>query len=92
MAELLDTSGRTVNEHVKNVHEEGELEPETTIRTALASGQLMSVNKHKPPLKSMTVELHVRPMRIVFNHALADDLIPYNAFDRLTVAQPMPFP
>lgn len=52
-------------------------------KTALSSDELMHVSKRPRPLKPATVDLHIRNARAFFNHALRDDLILFNPFDRL---------
>ena len=58
-------------------------------KTALASGELMHVSKRPRSLKPATVDLHIRNARSFFNHALRDDLILFNPFDRLGSSQPV---
>ncbi len=54
-------------------------------KTALADGKLAHVNMRKRggQMAATTVDQHVRQARKMFNHALDDDLIIYNPFDRL---------
>ncbi len=54
-------------------------------KTALADGNLAHVNKRRKdgPMAPTTVDQHVRHARKFFNHALDDDLITFNPFDRL---------
>ncbi len=40
-------------------------------------------------MKPATVDLHIRNARALFNHALRDDLILFNPFDRLGSSQPV---
>jgi integrase len=58
-------------------------------KTSLAGGELMHVSKRPRALKSASVDLHVRNARTIFSHALDDDLIVYNPFDRLSETQPV---
>jgi integrase len=55
-------------------------------KTALAEGKLAHVNKRlrrTPMLEASTVDRHVREARTIFGHALTDDLITLNPFDKL---------
>jgi integrase len=52
-------------------------------KTALANGDLAHVNKRKRDLTPETVDLHIRNARTMLNHALDDELIIFNPFDRL---------
>lgn len=51
----------------------------TNWRTSLARGEL--TRKHNPA--EATVCQHIRNAKVIFNHAVKDDLILYNPFDRL---------
>ncbi len=55
-------------------------------KTALANGDLVHVNKRQreKEMSAPTVDLHIRNARKMFNHALDDDLILFNPFDRLS--------
>ncbi len=54
-------------------------------KTALASGELAHVNKRRKAglMAATTVDQQIRQARKFFNHALSDDLITFNPFDRL---------
>ena len=39
MAELFQKDVRTINEHLQNIYEDGELEPQATIRIVQAEGE-----------------------------------------------------
>jgi integrase len=52
-------------------------------KTALAAGDLMRANKRKVTPGPVTVDLHIRNARTIFNRAVADDLLEYCPFDRL---------
>jgi hypothetical protein len=58
-------------------------------KAALAGGELMHASKRPRPLKPATVDQHIRNARVLFSHALRDDLILYNPFDRLGSSQPV---
>jgi len=60
-------------------------------KTALASGELAHVNKQRrrKNLEATTVDQHVRHARKMFNHALDDDLITFNPFDRIGQTEPV---
>jgi integrase len=62
-------------------------------KTALANGQLAHVNekqkrKKDKNLTTATIDMHVRNARTIFNHAVADDVLLLNPFDRLAETQP----
>jgi integrase len=58
-------------------------------KTSLAQGRLAHINKKKyKSIQPITVDLHVRNARTMFNRALDDDLIDYNPFDRLAGGVP----
>ncbi len=62
-------------------------------KTALANGQLAHVNEKKKRKKdknltTATIDMHVRNARTIFNHAVADDVLLLNPFDRLAETQP----
>lgn len=52
-------------------------------KTALSAGNLMHANKRQVNPGPVTVDLHIRNARTIFNRAVADDLIEYCPFDRL---------
>jgi site-specific recombinase XerD len=62
-----------------------------SFKTALADGQLAHINKRQKEgkLAATTVDQHVRHARKIFNHALDDDLITFNPFDRLGQNEPV---
>jgi integrase len=51
-------------------------------RTAMATGEL-SLNQHRRIMKEVSVCIHVRNAKTIFNYAVKDDLILLNPFDRL---------
>ncbi len=57
-------------------------------KTALSAGELAHVNKKQRTLTTVTVDLHIRNARTLFGHAVADDVLLFNPFDRLADAQP----
>jgi len=62
-------------------------------KTALANGQLAHVNEKKKRkqdknLTTATIDMHIRNARTIFNHAVADDVLLLNPFDRLAETQP----
>jgi len=60
-------------------------------KAALADGSLTHVNtRNTQPMKEATVHLHIRNARTMFAHALVDDIIPYNPFDKIAGAAPVP--
>ena len=58
-------------------------------KTALAAGDLMHANKRQVKPGPVTVDLHIRNARTIFNRAVADDLIEYCPFDRLGSTPPV---
>ena len=58
-------------------------------RSALARGRL-KLDETSRAVAEASVCIHVRNARTIFNHAVRDDLVPFNPFDRLkgTVAEP----
>ncbi len=60
-------------------------------KTALASGELAHVNKRRKTgvMAATTVDQQIRHARKFFNHALSDDLITFNPFDRLGQNDPV---
>jgi len=52
-------------------------------KTALGTGDLMHTNKRQMRSDPVTVDLHIRNARTIFNRAVADDLLEYCPFDRL---------
>ena len=60
-------------------------------KTALANGEIAHVNKRKKNggMAATTVDQHIRHARTFFNHALSDDLIMFNPFDRLAQNDPV---
>ena len=60
-------------------------------KTALASGELAHVNKRRNTgvMAATTVDQQIRHARKFFNHALSDDLITFNPFDRLGQNDPV---
>lgn len=58
-------------------------------KTALGAGDLIRVNKRKVTPGPVTVDLHIRNARTMFNRAVADDLIEYCPFDRLGSTPPV---
>ena len=52
-------------------------------KAALANAELSWTGKQRGVPKPATVDQHIRNARTIFNHALADDLILFNPFDRL---------
>jgi integrase len=58
-------------------------------KTALAAGELMHANKRQVKPNPVTVDLHIRNARTIFNRAVADDLIEYCPFDRLGSTPPV---
>jgi integrase len=60
-------------------------------KTALAGGELAHVNRRRrqKDLAPTTVDQHIRHARTIFNHALHDDLITFNPFDRLGQTDPV---
>jgi integrase len=57
-------------------------------RTALANGELAHINQRRRKKQSQnmavtTVDQHMRHARKFFNHALDDDLVTFNPFDRV---------
>jgi len=60
-------------------------------KTALANGEIAHVNKRKKngPMAATTVDQHIRHARKFFNHALDDDLITFNPFDRIAQNDPV---
>ena len=52
-------------------------------RTALAAGELAHVNERNRKLTAATVDLHLRNARTVFAHAVTDDVLLFNPFDRI---------
>ena len=52
-------------------------------KTALGAGDLMHANKRQVKPGPVTVDLHIRNARTIFNRAVADDLLEYCPFDRL---------
>ena len=58
-------------------------------KTALAAGDLMHANKRQVKPGPVTVALHIRNARTIFNRAVADDLIEYCPFDRLGSTPPV---
>lgn len=55
-----------------------------SFKTALTDGSLKPFSQRPQDLKAATVDTHIRNVRTFFNHALADDLVLYNPFDRLS--------
>ena len=51
-------------------------------RTAMATGEC-SLNRHRRTMTEASVCIHVRNAKTIFNHAVKDDLILFNPFDRL---------
>ena len=51
-------------------------------KSALAAGKLKHVMKRKVDLETTTVNIHMRGIKAVFGKAVADELLPYNPFDR----------
>jgi len=51
-------------------------------RAAMAKGKLV-LNQNKKKIKEASVCIHVRNAKTIFNHAVREDLILYNPFDRL---------
>ncbi|NQU76236.1 MAG: tyrosine-type recombinase/integrase [Planctomycetes bacterium] len=58
-------------------------------RSAMARGKL-SLGKSERALAEASVCIHVRNARTIFNHAVRDDLIIFNPFDRLKGTAPEP--
>jgi len=60
-------------------------------KTALARGELAHVNKRRKTglMAATTVDQQIRQARKFFNHALSDDLITFNPFDRLGQNDPV---
>ena len=54
-----------------------------TFKAALAGGELMKVSKRPKLLTAATVDLHTRNAKTMFNHAVDDDLVAFNPFDRM---------
>ncbi len=52
-------------------------------KTALGAGDLVHVNKRSVTPGPVTVDLHIRNARTIFNRAVEDDLLEYCPFDRL---------
>ncbi len=59
-------------------------------KTALANGELVEVMRKNRTPSPATVDQHIRHARTMFNHALADDLILFNPFDRLASTKHVP--
>ncbi len=58
-------------------------------KTALTDGSLKQFSQRPQDLKAPTIDTHIRNARTFFNHALSDDLILYNPFDRLSQNTPI---
>lgn len=52
-------------------------------KTALSAGKLKHINKRQQDMKPSSVDLHIRNARTIFNHAVKDDILLMNPFDRL---------
>jgi integrase len=57
-----------------------------TFKTTLSDNQLKGVSRTGREMGPATVDMHVRNSRTIFNHAVNDDLILFNPFDRLSKA------
>jgi len=51
-------------------------------RAAMAKGKLV-LNQNKKKIKEASVCIHIRNAKTIFNHAVREDLVLYNPFDRL---------
>jgi integrase len=55
-------------------------------KTTLAENCLKGVSKTGRAMGTVTVDMHIRNCRTIFNHAVEDDIILFNPFDRLSNA------
>ncbi|MHC4574714.1 MAG: tyrosine-type recombinase/integrase [Planctomycetota bacterium] len=53
-------------------------------KTALADNRFKSASKTGRAMGPVTVDMHIRNSRAIFNHAVNDDIILFNPFDRLS--------
>ncbi|MFC1739294.1 tyrosine-type recombinase/integrase [Planctomycetota bacterium] len=53
-------------------------------KTALASGELKKISKRPKDMGAITVDIHIRNCRAMFNRGVVDDVLLYNPFDRLS--------
>ncbi len=60
-----------------------------SFKAAVASGEWRSTGKQRVIPKPATVDQHIRHARTILNHALADDLVLFNPFDRLSTTTPV---
>lgn len=58
-------------------------------RSAMARGKL-SLNESERTMAEASICIHVRNARTIFNHAVRDDLLIFNPFDRLKGTAPEP--
>jgi len=54
-----------------------------SFKAALSKNELGHVNKRPRKLRQATVEMHIRNARTIFNHAVRNDVLAVNPFDRL---------